>query len=153
MVPSRLRIGDLVRIPKRLVRRFNSMPQDFVASFRSGVNQDSSKNGSTESSAQEDRNANRNQGMESDHTSDRMVEQNDAVVEDQAPTKYKEPDRNREEDFGSKNEPTQTETGVGNQIEDAPSKNTEPEVKPADAPPANDENKKVRDQLMQELLQ
>lgn len=45
MVPSKLRLGDIVRIPKNIVKRSGPLPSEFVTSFKNGVNKDTSKSG------------------------------------------------------------------------------------------------------------
>lgn len=156
MIPSKLRIGDLVRIPKRLVRRFQSLPQDFVVSFKSGVNQDSSKSNKSLPSPEE------SIDKASERADDFKVNQEDISADKEAGIKSKEKTDSRREEINSDVLVKETEPSavlesksVDQPIAEESSKKPEIENsnRPLEAPPANDENQKIRDQLMQELLQ
>lgn len=133
MVPSKLRLGDLVRIPKRLVRRFSSLPQDFVASFRSGVNKDSSSSQPAVADPSGDSSAAADNGWTTNPTAEsNPMGEGKVVTEPQA------------EAPGA---PARNDIGKGE-----PSAATAPSPVPVD-PAAEAENQKIREQLMQELLQ
>lgn len=154
LVPSKLRIGDLVRIPKRLVRRFSSLPQDFVSSFRSGVNKDSSAT-TPESSTANDFTTGSDtvpSGTDTEPSgTDTVPSGTDSTVTD---SPYA--NENPASDFNHGTQPSETapevvpETNTG-ALENKPEA---PGTGATSSAPANDaENQKIRDQLMQELLQ
>lgn len=144
MVPSKLRIGDYVRIPKRLISRNSSLPQDFVASFKSGVNKDSSKGEIVKPTDESPTSSNTESPME------------DAPYNSKEPT-TKMPSVDSS-DYVMPNEPSSVEMEPAGVPDSKPMDTSAPDLlsesaAPSAPEPANDENQKIREQLMQELLQ
>jgi hypothetical protein len=140
MVPSKLRIGDIVKIPKRLMRRNSSLPQDFVTSFSSGVNKDSSKGtnsdsaqvavvspSETESSVENESRERTTTETSSDYTVPDNVEPDSSINKPEA-SDLPSTDNNKA-DFGSELD------------------SSAPPAPPVS--PGNDENQKIREELLQ----
>jgi len=167
MIPSRLRIGDLVRIPKRLVKRFSSLPADFVSSFKSGVNQDTSKGGTLSPSTESPSGSKIDNGKDSTNDNGSVNEKSKDADNSGDSYNYRESTDTTKDSSGTSKEVEEEKKvddspGYGMQASDDSTSGPDTvEVKTPDvgskapeaAPPMNDENQKVRDQLMQELLQ
>jgi hypothetical protein len=143
--PTRIRIGDLIKIPKELLKRPKSLPRDFVDSFYSKPE--------TEATQPETR-----QVDTSATTSDHSASQPGMIkTEEVAPAQETyEAQTSVEETYPTTSDTSEiapADNNYGSNQADSFAQEAETAAAPAISQQEEDENAKVREKLMKELLE